>query len=149
MNDLVRNAAGGQNMRRLKRRRVTGASRGCADSSSVEHEQDGFALDIFEYDIDVIGQALCRMTVQTRLGYRQKTVDKAFSEHVKPLRGRIHLLYRELECKSDTHNARDILRARTPLSLLIAAVHERIELDSLSDIENTRSLGSVELVSRD
>jgi hypothetical protein len=80
---------------------------------------------------------------------RREPVDEPVAERADPVDHRLALVVRERHRGCDRHDARDVLRAASPSSLLAASEDQRLELDALANGEHADALRAAELVPAD
>ena len=93
-------------------------------------------------------QSSLGIAVQDRVGDLSKALDQLIPQSGHPDPVGLHVPAGLLQGRGHSHDARDILRARTLAPLLRAALNEGCKRNAFSGIQDAHTLGSVELVGR-
>ena len=136
-----------QYVRRLQGAGCAGGAAAGADSEFVEHEQNGFTLDVLETYAEGVGQTLGFVAIQHRAGtFAQDGVFEVVAQFADMGGLGIKGLEGKLAGFSDSDNVRDVFGSGAATSFLVSANEQRSEPSATSNIQYSNSFGSVELV---
>ena len=93
-------------------------------------------------------EALCLRPIKGDAVHRAEHRPKVLRISTQTLRLHRHLCTRKLRCVTAADKSRDILRARTAVTLLCAAIEKRRTFRPTPEIESTNALGSAEFMRR-
>ena len=125
-----------------------GAAGGGADTFLVQQQEQRFAFDALEAEIDIPGKPVCPVTVQGGMGNPANSVNNPV-----PQGGNLLLIFRMgrralLQRRGHGDDPRRVFRAGPFAALLGAAFDQVRQRDALTGVEEADALGPVELVGR-
>ena len=127
---------------------VQAGTTGCTDPFHIQHDQKGLSLYKPETEIDIIWKTSCPVSVQTAVrNLFLNSCNRIISQFCLFSDPIIHRSHCKFHSFSKSYDSRNVLCSCTTLSLLSPAVYKRTDLNSFSDIQETDSLWSVQLMS--
>ena len=146
MGHLMGPPDGQQHMAGIQRAGGAGGAGGGADACIIQQQQERLALDALEAEVDVAGQPVHRVAVESAVGDlgqpRNELVPQ--SRHLGPVL--LHVGAGILQRSGHGGNAGDVLRTGPLAPLLCAALDDVGQGDALPGIQHTGALGTVELM---
>src|SRR5579872_7145431 len=147
---LASETDGSQDMRRLLRAAGAGRAARYRESAQIESDQQRLAVDAVESDVGRVGSARSAGPVDVRTGDAiQDSVFQAIAQcfQTRPLGSAV--IDDPLCSTAQADRAGDIFSTRTPVALMMAAMHHRGERSSLADVQRADPLGRIKFVTGD
>ena len=135
-----------QNVARIQRAGGAGGAGGGADALVVEQEQEGFALDALEAEVDVAGQAAGRVAVERAVRDLGQALNQAVAHRGQTGHGLGQVLHGLFQSGRHAHDAGNVLGTCSLALLLRAALDQVREDDAALGVEQADALRAVELV---